>query len=234
MKSLPVQAVQIQNMFGRVAKRYDLLNGVLSAGNDLYWRWQLTRAVRRQLPARLLDLATGSGDVLRALRRGKAIGQRGIGADFCLPMLQVAREKGIGPLCAADGLKLPFADGSFDAVTISFGLRNLVDRKAGLREMHRVLAPGGRLYVLEFSHPVQPFTSPYFWYLRHILPGIAGLFGTDRGAYDYLGESIEAFPRQKELAALMEEAGFKQVTYTNLTFGIAALHSGNCEKAQKC
>lgn len=230
MNSLPAEAATIQSMFGRVARRYDLLNAVLSAGNDLYWRARLTAAVRRQQPARVLDLATGSGDVMRALQRGRAYTRWCLGADFCQPMLAEAQRKGIGPLCVADGLKLPFADGSFDALTIAFGLRNLVDRAAGLREMARVLAPGGRVYILEFSHPVFPVNAPYFWYLRHILPTLSGWLGSDCAAYDYLGASIEAFPRQQALADLMQEAGFEEITYSNLTFGIAALHSGKLIK----
>lgn len=224
--SLAPEAATIRSMFGRVARRYDLLNAVLSAGNDLYWRWQLTRAVRAQHPARVLDLATGSGDVFRALQRGHAYTEWALGADFCLPMLEVARGKGIGPLCAADGLHLPFADASFDAVTIAFGLRNWVDRPAGLKEMRRVLRPGGAVYILEFSHPIWPVNRPYFWYLRTILPKIAACFGSEAAAYDYLGTSIEAFPKQPVLAAMLQAAGFESVTYQNLTFGIAALHIG--------
>lgn len=226
MSTLPPEAVTIQSMFGRVAERYDVLNLVLSGGNDLYWRWQLTRAVRAQHPGRVLDLATGSGDVFRALQRGKAYTHSCLGADFCLPMLQVAQKKGIGPLCVADGLRLPFGEQRFDALTIAFGLRNLVDRAAGLREMRRVLAPGGCVYILEFSHPVWPVNRPYFWYLRHILPTIAGWFGSECAAYDYLGTSIEAFPKQEKLADMMREAGFESVHYQNLTLGIAALHVG--------
>lgn len=226
MSTLSPQAASIQSMFGRVARRYDLLNLVLSCGNDLYWRWQLTRAVRAQQPVRVLDLATGSGDVMRALTRGKAFSRLCVGADFCQPMLEVAQRKGVGPLCVADGLRLPFADGRFDAVTISFGLRNWVDRAAGLREIRRVLAPGGRVYILEFSHPVRPVNAPYFWYLRRVLPHLAGLFGSECAAYDYLGASIEAFPNQKQLANLMQESEFRDVSYQNLTCGIAALHIG--------
>lgn len=230
MSTLPPEAATIQSMFGRVAKRYDLLNFVLSGGNDLYWRWQITRAVRAQQPARVLDLATGSGDVFRALQRGGAYTRWCLGADFCLPMLQVAQRKGIHPLCVADGLRLPFADGSFDAVTIAFGLRNLVDRAEGLREMRRVLAPGGCAYILEFSHPVTPVNRPYFWYLRSLLPPVAKAFGADGAAYEYLGASIQAFPKQEALAELMRANGFKSVAWQNLTLGIAALHIGQVEK----
>jgi len=213
-------------MFDRVAPRYDFLNRLLSGGRDTAWRRVLTRQVARQRPARLLDLATGSGEVLRALREAGALAdpRSGIGADFCLPMLEAARAKGIGPLVLADGLRLPFADGSFDAVTIAFGFRNLEDRAAGLREIHRVLEPGGVLYLLEFSHPWAVLAPFYFFYLRHLLPGIAGLVGAPREAYAYLGDSIRAFPNQPRLAALLRECGFAEVGWHDLTGGVVALH----------
>jgi demethylmenaquinone methyltransferase/2-methoxy-6-polyprenyl-1,4-benzoquinol methylase len=214
----------IAEMFGRVAPRYDLLNHVLCGGTDLYWRWQLVHAVKARRPARVLDLATGSGDVLRALRHHRAFTERAVGADFCLPMLRVARTKRLPDLLAADGLHLPFADATFDAVTIAFGLRNFADRAAGLREMRRVLRPGGCACVLEFSHPHAWLGPLYFAYLRRVMPHYARLFTAERGAYEYLGESIAAFPRQEELAALMRAAGFATARWTNLTFGIVALH----------
>jgi demethylmenaquinone methyltransferase/2-methoxy-6-polyprenyl-1,4-benzoquinol methylase len=214
----------ISAMFGRVAPRYDLLNHVLCGGTDLYWRWRLARAVRAQRPARVLDLATGSGDVLLALRRHDAFAQSAAGADFCLPMLARAREKGVPNLLAADGLRLPFRDASHEAVTIAFGLRNFADRLAGLREMRRLLRPGGRAYILEFSHPVAGLAPLYFWYLRAVMPRYARLFTAEKGAYEYLAESIRAFPRQPELAELLRTAGFRRATWKNLTFGVVALH----------
>ena len=211
-------------MFGRVAAHYDLMNTVMAGGTDLYWKRKLVQSVRAQLPARVLDLATGSGDVLLALERGKAYTERAIGADFCLPMLRQAQAKHARNLLVGDGLQLPFADATFDAVTISWGLRNFADRLAGLREMRRVLRPGGCAYVLEFSHPA-PWLAPlYFWYLRQIMPRYAQFLTPERGAYEYLGESIRAFPSQTALATMMTEAGFASATWTNLTFGIAALH----------
>jgi demethylmenaquinone methyltransferase/2-methoxy-6-polyprenyl-1,4-benzoquinol methylase len=214
----------ISAMFGRVAPRYDFLNHALCGGTDHYWRWRLVRAVRAQRPARVLDLATGSGDVLLALQRHGAATGETVGADFCLPMLQRARAKGAARLVAGDALYLPFASGSFDAITIAFGLRNVADRPAALREMRRLLRPGGRAYVLEFSRPVAWFAPLYFWYLRRVMPLYAQLFTSERGAYEYLGESIEAFPRQPELAELMRAAGFRTARWTNLTLGIVALH----------
>jgi demethylmenaquinone methyltransferase/2-methoxy-6-polyprenyl-1,4-benzoquinol methylase len=217
----------IAAMFARVAPRYDLMNHVLGGGCDLYWRRQLVHAVKKQKPARVLDLATGSGDVLLALGRGRAYTETAVGADFCLPMLQRATAKGARHLLGGDGLQLPFADDTFDAVTIAWGLRNFADRRAGLREMRRVLRPGGRAYVLEFSHPAAWLAPLYFWYLRHVMPKYAQFLTPERGAYEYLGDSIRAFPRQPQLAALMLEAGFASSAWTDLTLGIAALHIGN-------
>jgi demethylmenaquinone methyltransferase/2-methoxy-6-polyprenyl-1,4-benzoquinol methylase len=214
----------IAAMFGRVAPRYDFLNHALCGGTDIYWRWRLARAVASQRPARVLDLATGSGDVLLALARRGAATETMVGADFCLPMLRQARAKSVLRLLAADALRLPFPAGSFDAVTIAFGLRNFADRAVGLREMRRVLRPGGRAYVLEFSHPPGLLAPLYFAYLRWIMPRYAQFFTRERGAYEYLGDSIRAFPRQPELAVLMREAGFARASWTNLTFGVVALH----------
>jgi len=214
----------ICEMFGRVAARYDLMNHVMGGGLDLYWRWRLVRAVAAQNPARVLDLATGSGDVLLALERHRAYTESAIGADFCLPMLQRARAKKARNLLVGDGLKLPFPDASFDALTIAWGLRNFADRLAGLREMRRVLRPGGSAYVLEFSHPVAWLSPLYFWYMRDVMPKYAQFITPERGAYEYLGESIRAFPHQPRLAAMMLEAGFSASRWTNLSLGIVALH----------
>jgi len=214
----------ISAMFGRVAPRYDLMNHAMGAGIDIYWRWKLVRAVRAQQPARVLDLAAGSGDVLLEIQRQKACTEFVAGADFCLPMLRIARTKKAMNLLVSDGLRLPFPDASFDAITIAFGLRNFVDRLAGLREMRRVLRPGGRAYVLEFSHPVSWLAPTYFWYMRTLMPKYSRLFTTEEGAYQYLGESIKAFLPQPKLAEMMREAGFSSANWTNYALGIVALH----------
>jgi demethylmenaquinone methyltransferase/2-methoxy-6-polyprenyl-1,4-benzoquinol methylase len=214
----------ISAMFGRVAQRYDLMNFAMGAGIDSYWRWKLVRAVRAQRPVRVLDLATGSGDVLLALRQQQACTGFTAGADFCLPMLQMAQRKKATNLLASDGLRLPFAAASFDAITIAFGLRNFADRLAGLREMRRVLRPGGRAYVLEFSHPVAWLSPAYFWYMRTIMPKYSRLFTPEEGAYQYLGESIKAFLPQPKLAEMMVKAGFSSANWTNFALGIVALH----------
>lgn len=223
----------VNSMFARIACRYDLANRLLSGGTDLWWRRNLVCAVAKTKPADILDLATGSGDVAFALSR-KLTGVKSIlGMDFCQPMLDEAEEKMrlAGPSAhptvsfrPGDGMNLPLPDGSFDAVTISFGLRNMADRHRSLSEMRRVLRPGGRLFVLEFSQPDRWFKPVYLFYLRHILPVIAGLLTRDRAAYVYLNESIEEFPNRQALAEEIKAAGFSAVRARGLTFGIVALH----------
>jgi demethylmenaquinone methyltransferase / 2-methoxy-6-polyprenyl-1,4-benzoquinol methylase len=223
-------------MFGRIARRYDVANRLLSGGADIRWRKRLVRAVARQSPNDVLDLATGSGDVAFALSRGLPRSTHILGMDFCQPMLDEAEAKKRAAggssfqnvrFQQGDGLALPLADSSFDAVTISFGLRNLADRNQGLREMRRVLRPGGRLFVLEFSQPHAWFRSVYFFYLRRILPRIAGIVTGDRDAYVYLNETIEKFPGRAALAAEIRAAGFSKVEGHALTFGTVALHEAH-------
>ena len=216
-------AAEIQQMFDRVARRYDFLNHALCGGIDNWWRRVLANRVRQQRPTRLLDLATGSGDVLLALQQAGAA-EEYVGADFCFPMLQVARRKGLHDLIMADGLQLPFPDETFQAITISFGFRNWVDRPAGLREMARVLTRGGQLYMLEFSQPWVVLRPAYYFYLRHFLPSLAKLFGAEARDYRYLCDSIQAFPSPETLGGMIREAGFGEVTWQRLTFGVVALH----------
>lgn len=220
-------------MFGRIARRYDMANRLLSGGMDIYWRRCLVRAVRRRNPAGILDLATGSGDVALALSRGVPEARQITGMDFCAPMLDEARrKKQAAPegrydnvtFRAGDGLALPLEPASCDAVTIAFGLRNLADRARGLSEMHRVLRPGGHLFVLEFSQPHRWFRPLYYFYLAQILPRIAGLVTGDRGAYDYLNCTIGEFPARDALTAEIRAAGFSAVASRGMTWGIVALH----------
>lgn len=223
----------VNSMFARIAGRYDLANHLLSGGLDVWWRRCLVQAVARQTPAEVLDLATGSGDVAFALSRRLPAGTAITGMDFCQPMLDQADTKktslpadrqAVLTFRPGDGLALPLPDACFDAVTISFGLRNMADRDRSLREIHRVLRPNGRLYVLEFSQPSAWFRPLYFFYLRRLLPLIAGVVTGDRAAYVYLNETIEQFPGRDALAAQISAAGFRQVTARGLTFGTVALH----------
>ena len=189
---------------------------------------------QKSQPTNILDLATGSGDVLFALRRGLGEKVRLTGLDFCEPMLEQARakreKKQLGSednqFLHGDCLQLPFADESFDLITISFGLRNLADREKGLSEMQRVLRPGGRLIVLEFSQPYLWFRPFYYFYLRGLLPWVARWLTGDRDAYLYLGSSISEFPDRAGLCREIEQAGFSQVQAKALTFSIVSLHQG--------
>ena len=225
--------VAVNSMFGRIARRYDLANLVLCGGIDTWWRRRLVAAVRRHTPRDVLDLATGSGDVAFALSRRLDPATVIVGMDFCPPMLDQAEEKkraaGDGRFAnvtfrQGDGLALPLPDASVDAVTISFGLRNLADRARGLREMRRVLRPGGHLFVLEFSQPHAWFRPLYYFYLRRILPAVAGLVTGDRAAYVYLNDTIGQFPDRAALAAEIVAAGFSMVQARPITLGVVALH----------
>lgn len=219
-------------MFGGIAGRYDLLNHLLSGNVDKGWRRLVARRLRPSLVegAHVLDVACGTGDLALALDASGAASV--VGLDFCRPMLEIARRKAVGgrrrvPFVEGDALRLPFADESFDVVTIAFGLRNLAGVEEGLRELLRVLKAGGRVAVLEFSSPVVPgFSALFRFYMTRVLPRVGGLLSGSRGAYEYLPDSVLKFPDQKRLAALMREAGFAEVEYRNLTGGIAALHTG--------
>ncbi|MBK0418879.1 class I SAM-dependent methyltransferase [Leucobacter sp. CSA1] len=216
-------------MFDEVSPRYDLINDVLTVGNDRLWRIATTRAVAPRPGMRILDLAAGTGTSSAALA---AHGAHVTAADFSEGMLAEGRRRHAGdPLVEfvwADATELPFEDDSFDAATISYGLRNVGDPKRALAEMRRVVKPGGRVVVAEFSTPPSAaIRSPYRLYARHCLPRIAGAINRHAAeAYRYLNESIEEWPAQQELAAWMTEAGLERVAYRNLTFGIVALHRG--------
>jgi demethylmenaquinone methyltransferase/2-methoxy-6-polyprenyl-1,4-benzoquinol methylase len=221
----------INTMFARIAGRYDRANHLLSGGVDFWWRQRLVRAVHDSHAASVLDLATGSGDVAFALADGLRPGVRLTGMDFCQPMLDEAvKKRSRHPhwnhieFKPGDGMALPLPDASFAAITISFGLRNMADRAKALAEMHRVLQPGGRLFVLEFSQPYFWFRPFYYLYLKLVLPSVARLITGDRSAYEYLGGSIENFPDRQAMAAEIRRAGFSSVTATPLTLGIVALH----------
>jgi len=221
----------VRGMFGRVAHRYDLANHLLSFNIDRFWRARTVERVRPVLErpgARVLDICCGTGDLLLAL---ESIGPA-LGSDFCHPMLVLAREKiaargARAALFEADALHLPLRDGALDLVTVAFGFRNLANYDAGLREMRRVLAPGGMAAILEFSQPPNPaFRALYNLYSRRILPWIGGALSGSRDAYLYLPESVRKFPAPAELADGMRGAGFRGVAYEYLTGGIVALHTG--------
>ncbi len=211
-------------MFDRVAPRYDLANHLLSGGCDFLWRRRAARTVQRWRPDRVLDLATGSGDLALALQR--ALPEAEItGADFSEAMLARARAKGVRRTVVADGLALPFPPETFDCVTVAFGLRNMADWDAALREMGRVLRAGGRLLVMDFSLPPPPLRGLYRWYLHAVLPRLADWLSGEKGAYQYLGASIENFPAGTAMAGRLRENGFADPTVEPLTGGIVTLYT---------
>lgn len=215
---------RVRAMFAGIARRYDFANHFLSLGMDCLWRRRAAGIVRGWQPQHLLDLATGSGDLALSLQRAcpEAVV---VGADFCLPMLLVARRKGLRNLVVADGMRLAFGDATFDAVTVAFGLRNMESWAGALAEMARVLKPGGHLLVLDFSVPPAPLRWLYRPYLHHVLPRLAGFLTGEKAAYDYLGESIEKFPSGPAMCALIESAGFAGAHCELLSGGIVSLYT---------
>ena len=226
-------AEAVQQMFSAIAPRYDLLNHVLSFNIDRWW-WRRTArrfaAILARQDARVLDLCCGTGDMAFALQR--RAGERGAriwGADFAHPMLEraVRKSQGASPhWVEADALNLPFANASFDLVTSAFGFRNLADYDAGLREIVRVLRPGGELGILECSEPDGPIGKMYGVYFRRVLPAIGGLISGSRSAYAYLPASVGRFPSQLEMKARMRASGFREADWTPYTFGTAGLYWG--------
>lgn len=221
------EPAQIQLMFSRVARRYDRANHLLSLGVDIHWRRRAVAAAQVRPGDMALDVCAGTGDLSLLLA---GAGARVTGADFCRPMLELANGKSRGRpgprFVAADALRLPFRAGTFDLATSAFGLRNLADPEQGLREMARVLRPGGRIVVLEFCKPRVPVLGPiYRFYFRHVLPRLGSWISGDRhGAYRYLHKSVLAFPEREQFSAVMQRAGLQAPGYQLLTGGIAALY----------
>jgi demethylmenaquinone methyltransferase / 2-methoxy-6-polyprenyl-1,4-benzoquinol methylase len=218
-------AVYVRDAFSRIADRYVLTNHVLSFGADIWWRKVVTARIRKWKPRRLLDVASGTGDLALEIQ-DQCPDCEVIASDFCAEMLAHAASRGIAKTLVADALNLPFPEGSFDVVTVAFGLRNMADYPAALREMRRVLKPGGRLVILDFSLPGGILRTPYRLYLHHVLPRMAGWVTGQRDAYEYLGGSIEAFPAGKDMTTLMETCGFAETEVTPLTFGVVSIYQG--------
>jgi demethylmenaquinone methyltransferase/2-methoxy-6-polyprenyl-1,4-benzoquinol methylase len=222
---LDKKPVDVASMFDTVAEKYDVTNDVLSLGQDRLWRRAVVKAVDAKPGERILDIAAGTGTSSEPWANEEI---EVVPADFSLGMLRVGRRRRPDmAFTAADAMRLPFADESFDVVTMSFGLRNVADAETALREFLRVTKPGGRLLVCEFSQPVNKvFRTVYSNYLMRALPPVARRTSSNPDSYVYLAESIRAWPPQGELARIVEAAGWQQVGWTNLTGGIVALHHG--------
>lgn len=211
-------------MFTSIAEKYDLANHLLSGGLDFLWRRRSAALVAAWKPEKILDLATGSGDLALALRSACPRSVI-VGADFCHPMLREAQRKGLTHLATADAMRLPFASATFDVLTVAFGLRNMESWPGALVEMGRVIRPGGHLLVLDFSVPPPPLRWIYRPYLHHVLPRIAALLTGQKSAYDYLGASIEAFPCGDAMCALIASSGFTDTVCLPLTGSIVTLYT---------
>jgi demethylmenaquinone methyltransferase/2-methoxy-6-polyprenyl-1,4-benzoquinol methylase len=224
---------RIAGMFDAIAARYDFLNHLLSAGIDRRWRRAAVRSLSLTGSERVLDLCTGTGDLAIALRTARPGAAAVVGIDFAGAMLAIARRKvveanlqGAVPLIRGDATRLPLASGSVHAVTVAFGVRNVENTAAACAEMWRVLAPGGRLAILEFAIPAhQPFRAAYLWYFKHVLPRIGRMVSRHEAAYAYLPASVGAFSRPEEFAALLTANGFHAVSAVPLTAGIVYLYT---------
>ena len=227
------RAPKVRQMFSRLAKRYDLVNDVMSFGMHRHWKRDAVRlaAPRPAGTTRWLDLCCGTADLV-FLAEGRDPGVRAFGLDFTLPMLDAARRRARrggsrARFVQGDALRLPFRGGSFDVVTVSYGLRNLADIPAGLAEMRRVLAPGGRAVILDFGKPENPVASALYWgYLKTVMPAMGWLFHRDPDTYAYIPASLERYPAQRGVEKLMADAGFVRVGYENRLLGTMGLNVG--------
>ncbi len=219
------QPGSIRDMFARIAPRYDRVNLLLSLGQDKSWRRHVARICAGWNPGVILDVATGSGVLALELQRTMPAA-RIVGADFCAPMLERARCRGLRNLVLADGMALPFRDETFDLVTIAFGLRNMASFERALQEMHRVLKDTGHLVVLDFSIPSGPLCWLYRPYLHVVLPRLAGLLTGEPKAYRYLGRSIESFPRGARFLDLLDRLGFAETCAQPLSNGVVSVYFG--------
>ena len=226
---------QVQKMFSDIAPRYDLLNWLLSCGRDRYWRKRVVARLSPQAGERFLDIATGTADVaLEIIRKAPKGTVQVVGMDFSEKMLELAQQKidsqdraSSIQLKSGSAENLPFEDNCFDGTTTAFGIRNFSDVSQSLREMHRVLKPGGRCAILEFALPKNSiFSAFYQFYFKWLLPRIGRLISKHPSAYAYLPETVASFPVRKEFSSLMQQAGFMDVTYQELTFGIVILYTG--------
>jgi len=225
------KASRVRGVFDSVAPRYDLMNDLMSMGLHRAWKAYTVMVANLREGQQVLDIASGTGDLAQSF--AKRVGRTGcvVHTDINEAMLRTGRDRLLNagamlPSTVCDAEQLPFADGRFDLVSVAFGLRNMTDKARALREMNRVLKPGGKLLVLEFSRVAQPLRKAYDWYSFSVLPRLGKLVAGDDASYRYLAESIRMHPSQDELKALMKEGGFGHVDYHNMTGGVVALHVG--------
>lgn len=215
----------VKGAFAKIADRYVITNHVLSMGTDILWRRKVGRIVSRWNPEHVLDVATGTGDLALEIQK-RCPGARVLGTDFCLEMLTHATEGGVQETQVEDAMNLSFEDSTFDVVTAAFGLRNMENWQMALREMGRVIKPGGHLLVLDFSQPSGFLKKPYGLYLNKILPKVAGLLTGQGGAYQYLAGSIGEFPYGEKMIKLFKNADFQECVCQPLSGGIASIYTG--------
>lgn len=225
------KAQRVRGVFDSVAPRYDLMNDLMSMGLHRAWKAYTVLVANAQPGQRVLDIAGGTGDLALAFARKVGASGQVVHTDINEAMLRTGRDRlldaGVAlPTLVCDAEKLPFPEGHFDLVSVAFGLRNMTHKDRALAEMHRVLKPGGKLLVLEFSRVAQPLQKAYDWYSFNVLPRLGRLVAGDEGSYRYLAESIRMHPGQDELKAMMKVGGFGHVDYHNLTGGVVALHVG--------
>ena len=216
-------AEYVRDAFSRIADRYVLTNHVVSCGVDIWWRKVVAERIRGWNPTKLLDIASGTGDLALELQRHCPDCEI-IASDFCAEMLEHASRRGVERTLVADALNLPFEDGEFDVATVAFGLRNMSDYPAAVKEMRRVIKPGGHLLILDFSIPKWPMSLPYRFYLHNVLPRMAGTLTGHGDTYEYLGGSIEQFPQGETMCDLLKDCGFETARAKPLTGGIVSVY----------
>jgi demethylmenaquinone methyltransferase/2-methoxy-6-polyprenyl-1,4-benzoquinol methylase len=223
--SITTQPERVRQMFGSIARRYDLANHTLSCGADFYWRSRAAKILANWKPKNIVDLATGTGDLVLAIQK-KLPEAEIVAVDVLAEMLELAKKKGVQRTLMADATRLPFADSSFDCVTVAFGLRNMEDWGAALREMARVLTANSHLLILEFSLPHSSILrAVYRFYLHRCLPFLGSFVTRQKNAYDYLGRSIEEFPTGATMLRLIEANGFRNANAEPLSSGIVTIYT---------
>lgn len=215
--------IYVKEAFARIADRYVMTNHVLSLGVDVWWRRVVTKRIKSLNPAKVLDVASGTGDLALSIQDALP-NATVIATDFCAEMLGHASNRGVRQTLVADALALPFPDGEFDVVTVAFGLRNMADYVLALKEMRRVLKPGGTLFILDFSLPQGVMCAPYRLYLHHVLPKLAGFLTKQKDAYEYLAGSIEQFPSGEAMISLLNQSGYGNSTAIPMTFGVVSVY----------